>query len=220
MFSIKRTLVIVLVFIAALWTHRSAYALSVPSVTTSCSSFSASGSSASAYVVIGVIGPSGAFPGAILPVSNGAFSGSITFPAQPAGTYLNYFVYESSVQGYITGATFVNHGNCSTSSPGTPFFNPGDGRVDPRPGDRMAVYCRSAGIAVWGVSDHGQGFYLTTFTTAQIATAKQTPLSVTVTAGQVSLGLDSTGNFWIAWQGGLYQATGRGDFAKSGSCPG
>src|SRR5262245_40044066 len=47
---------------------------------------------------------------------------------------------------------------------GGQFFNPGDGRINPQPGDRIAVYCnntRPPTIGIYGIDPQGRGIFLT-----------------------------------------------------------
>jgi hypothetical protein len=55
------------------------------------------------------------------------------------------------------------------------WFDPGDDRVDPRPGDRLAAYCNTTAnplsINVYGVEDDGKGVFLTTFNNVDLLKA-------------------------------------------------
>src|SRR5579862_1394749 len=53
----------------------------------------------------------------------------------------------------------------STDARNSDFFNPYDDRVDPKPGDRVIVYCERKwrDIDVWGTDEQGNGIYLTSF---------------------------------------------------------
>jgi hypothetical protein len=109
-----------------------------------------------------------------------------------------------------------------TPGAGVSFFNPQDGRVDPRPGDRIAVYCNNPNpdrIVVYGIADDvpgpRNGFLLVVFSYKAILAAGDK--GVTLSAGEngtVSASL-MKGWFWIAWNGGKYRATGQGDFKKN-----
>jgi len=113
-------------------------------------------------------------------------------------------------------------GTSSTSDPAVvppQHWDPGDGRTDPRPGDRLAVYCEPTRIRVWGIDTNGQGFALTEFNILDVLLAG--PTGITHDAGvngSVSVSVDSLDNFWLAWNGGQYGATGQGDFAKGFNC--
>jgi hypothetical protein len=104
---------------------------------------------------------------------------------------------------------------------GTPtWFNPGDDRVDPRPGDRIAVYCNRANeVTVLGVADdvpsNRSGFLLATFKYDDIVEAGERGLTRSAGAtGTVSISLIK-GWFWVAWNGGKYKATGQGIYNKN-----
>jgi len=103
------------------------------------------------------------------------------------------------------------------------FFNPEDGRVDGRPGDRIAVWCNPASkppnVDVFGVDTQGGGFHLATFVIADLIAAG--PKGMTVNLGEtgtVSAMIDDQNNLYIAHNGGSQNATGQGDFAKSIHC--
>ncbi|MCC7206598.1 MAG: hypothetical protein IT323_04790 [Anaerolineae bacterium] len=138
-------------------------------------------------------------------------------PPQPEGTVL------SVVQ--VSTSAVLASGPCSgaLATPVPSFFNPGDGRVDPRPGDRLAIYCnRPAGsVDVWGVDDKSKGFRLATFTFDDLAAAGLSGLYVTAEPnGTISLSMDEQGNLWAAWNGGQYGAEGQPGhgFAKGFRC--
>ncbi|MCC7206597.1 MAG: hypothetical protein IT323_04785 [Anaerolineae bacterium] len=102
-------------------------------------------------------------------------------------------------------------------------FNPRDGRVDPRPGDRLAIYCNQppGSVDVWGVDDKSKGFRLATFTFADLTAAGLTGIYITVEPnGTISLSMDEQGNLWAAWNGGQYNADGQPGhgFAKGFRC--
>jgi hypothetical protein len=101
------------------------------------------------------------------------------------------------------------------------WFDPGDDRVDPRPGDRVAVYCDipESTLTVYGINDVGQGFFLDRFSYSDIVASG--PSGVTHHLGEngsVSVSVDGQNNFWLAWNGGKFNATGQGDFAKGFNC--
>lgn len=95
------------------------------------------------------------------------------------------------------------------------FFNPGDNRVDPRPGDRLAVWCNQPDtLVVYGIDNNSRGFPLTTFSNAAIRVAGSNGLTRNLgSTGTVSVSEDNQNNFWLAWNGGPY-----GNFAKGFSC--
>lgn len=101
-------------------------------------------------------------------------------------------------------------------------WHPGDSRIDPRPGDRVAIYCEPGDqIDVWGIDASGKGFRLVTFDADEVASAGPTGITLdTGDYGAVSLSIDEKGNSWLAWNGGVFNATGQGDFAKLFRCNG
>lgn len=122
--------------------------------------------------------------------------------------------------------TIVNE-TFGTSVPSQPtsapqYWNPGDNRVDPRPGDRLAVWCNQPGkLVVYGIDNNGKGFLLTTFNNMAILTAGSLGVTKNLGAnGTVSVSEDSQGNFWLAWNGGQWNADGQPNhgFAKGISC--
>jgi hypothetical protein len=149
--------------------------------------------------------------------------------------------YTDSDAAYVDGATVaVSNGNgsavggpstasasCGSSNVIT-WFNPGDGRIDGRPGDRIAVWCNTTAtppnIVVYGVGDNAtngsHGFWLGTFNNADLLKAGKAGLTKNAGAGNgtISAMQDGHGNFYVAWNGGIFKATGQGDFAKSFSC--
>jgi hypothetical protein len=105
---------------------------------------------------------------------------------------------------------------------GVEWFNPGDSRIDGRPGDRIAVYCDVLDtVVVWGIDDKSNGVPLATFDLNDLVAAGRKGLTERLgNYGSVFAVSDSQGNLWIAWSGGPFNATGRGDFAKSLNCNG
>ncbi len=99
------------------------------------------------------------------------------------------------------------------------FYNPGDGRVDPRPGDRVAVYCSANKITIYGVLNDSRGKFLATFTHADLVKAGAKGITKNVEPlGTVFISLSGTSNFSVRWTGGPAAATGVKDFAKAFTC--
>src|SRR5579863_8958131 len=97
------------------------------------------------------------------------------------------------------------------------FFNPYDGRVDPMPGDRIAVWCsvKYRDIDVWGTDEQSVGMYLTTFNYDDVLAAGSNGQTLSAGAmGTVTLSVDNAYNFSIVWNG-PYTALGQGNFQKS-----
>jgi hypothetical protein len=96
-----------------------------------------------------------------------------------------------------------------------------DGRVDPKAGDRLAIWCNKdpRTVDVWGVGNDSIGFPLATFTQKELAAAGPEGVTHVVrNMGAVSAAMDSQGNLWIAWNGGPYGANGRDSFGKALNC--
>ncbi|MCC7451274.1 MAG: hypothetical protein IT324_27945 [Anaerolineae bacterium] len=94
------------------------------------------------------------------------------------------------------------------------------GRVDNRPQDRLAVYCNQPDrVVIYGIdpaqTDNNKGFPLVEFSFKALLDAgapgvtKSAGVNGTVTASVIN------GWFWIAWNGGRFNATGQGAFAKN-----
>jgi hypothetical protein len=100
------------------------------------------------------------------------------------------------------------------------WFNPDDDRVQPLPGDRLAVWCNQPDkIVVYGIASDQpgdkSGFFLTVFSYKEVVAAGDKGLTKHLGSnGSVSISL-MKGWFWIAWNGGKYNATGQGIFVKN-----
>ncbi len=145
-----------------------------------------------------------------IPIYSGTFTVSGSFAPQPAGTVLTLNVSNGQTAS----------GPCTSTAT---WFNPGDGRVDAKPGDRIALYCdqTSRALIVYGVRNDSTGFYQGRFAYKDLLAAGKNGLSVNNgTNGVVSASTDGKGNFWVAWNGGQYGANGRPDqgFAKGIAC--
>lgn len=102
------------------------------------------------------------------------------------------------------------------------FFNPGDCRVDPRPGDRLAICCEANRIVVYGVANNSRGFLLSTFDFEDLAKAGRRGIFINKDRdGVISASMSKSEHMWVAWNGGQYNATGQPDqgFAKLVRCP-
>jgi hypothetical protein len=109
------------------------------------------------------------------------------------------------------------------SAPGAvTFFGPGDSRVDPLPGDRLAIWCNTTTtpptIVVYGVNDDKSGFFLTLFKNADLLKAGPKGITQEATNGTVSMMQDGNGHFYAAWNDGQAHPSDQGDFAKSFTC--
>jgi hypothetical protein len=151
--------------------------------------------------------------------AGGAYSVTVNFAAQPIGTVLTVTAYDPAATAlYLFTTNFV----CNNASSSPIFFNPGDGRVDPRPGDRLAIWCNTAAtlptIGVYGVKDDSKGVFLATINVPDLLKTKRINRALG-SLGQLDVAaLDANGNFYIAWTGGPYGATGQGVWAKAFNC--
>lgn len=110
-----------------------------------------------------------------------------------------------------------NSGSCGGS--GT-FFNPGDGRLDPRPSDRLAIYCNPPVLDVWGVMQDGLGRRLFQFSLGDLAAAGAPGVNKDLNGyGTVAVGYYGGDTFGISWLGGPLNGNGMGDFRKTVHCP-
>jgi hypothetical protein len=103
---------------------------------------------------------------------------------------------------------------------GTQFFNPGDARMDPRPGDRIAVYCNQKNqVVVYGINDgesaDRSGFLLAVFKVNDVRAAGDNGMTKNLGEnGTVSISL-MKGWYWVSWNGGKFGATGTDTFTKN-----
>jgi hypothetical protein len=110
--------------------------------------------------------------------------------------------------------------SASAPSGAVTFFNPGDDRIDPRPGERITVWCNQKDkIVVYGIADdqpaNKSGFLLGVFSYKEVKAAGEKGLTKKVeNLGSVSISIKD-GWAWIAWNGGKYNATGRDIFVKN-----
>ncbi|GEM_PF-3150016 len=163
--------------------------------------------------------------------SIGAGGGSTSFSVPAGHTYL--FGYSGVSSGSIpfTGpvSVTVSFGsgpyswaildltiNCATSAT---FFSPGDGRLDPRPADRLAVYCNSTTLDVWGVGNDSRGHRLIIFSLAKVIAAGSTGLQQNLGGdGIVAVGYYGRNLFGVSWIGGPLNGNGQADFRKTVTC--
>ncbi len=96
-----------------------------------------------------------------------------------------------------------------------------DGRVDPAPGDRLAIWCNKdqQNMDVWGIDNESRGFRLAIFTARELTVAGLDGVTHSTRGfGAVSAAMDSQGNIWVAWNGGPFGANGSSSFGKSLNC--
>ncbi|MBO9309487.1 MAG: hypothetical protein J7551_06860 [Chloroflexi bacterium] len=93
-------------------------------------------------------------------------------------------------------------------------------RYDPRPSDRLIVYCRPGHILVHGTG-RGQGFFLGLFEFGALEWAGEEGLRLDRGIdGVLSASMGPEGHIWVAWTGGQFNATGLPEhgFAKLVKC--
>ena len=120
--------------------------------------------------------------------------------------------------GSVVSVTSIFGGGSSTT-----FFNPGDSRIDGRPGDRIVVWCNAPDtIVVYGVKETDSGgFHLASFSNKALLKAGPKGIYIAVkNNGIVSISTDGKGNYWVAWNGGEHSANGQPGwgFAKGFTC--
>lgn len=95
-----------------------------------------------------------------------------------------------------------------------------DGRVDPQPGDRVVVYCRSTVVEAVGINDQSQGVFLANFTYGELVGAGGNGVTKAAAAGGTVFARADTNNnsVFVAWSGGPFNASGTGDFDKTVTC--
>ncbi len=161
-------------------------------------------------------------------VSSGSVPGSVELGVTAAnGGLAHVFVADS---GPVGGTRIATVYVCpSSNSSRVTWFDPGDSRVSGGAGDRIAVYCNAApsapdvpNVDVWGMDSTGKGMRLARVFYADLVAAGKKGLTLNLGAnGVVYIGVAADGTtLWAAWQGGPYNATATGDFAKVLSCPG
>jgi len=155
--------------------------------------------------------------------ANGVVSGTratVTIP-------FNQTVPDGTVITVVAGPGVVATGACNSSTPPkVTWFDPGDLRVDGWAGDRLAVYCpNDKTIGVIGIGANGNGAGVAVFNVAQVIQAGKPGWSAPlrsfvdpkVDLGVVSIQImpgDGVTSIYIAWNGGILNATGQGDFKK------
>lgn len=168
----------------------------------------------------------------VLDISNGQ-SGTFTFIQGHSYTFT--FTSGGSTYSYTATAPYSGSSPLTTPNPGRItivdnsadcavgiFWNPGDGRVNPQPGDRIAVYCNTGKpqtVGVYGVDSKGNGVFLANVSLADIIKAGEGGFVKNLgSKGTVFVGVGADGtSFWAAWQG-PYGANASGAFAKEFAC--
>jgi hypothetical protein len=105
--------------------------------------------------------------------------------------------------------------------PPAEFFDPGDGRYDPQPGDRLAAYCEAKRVLIYGVNRNSRGFLMGIFEFEALKQAGEKGIYLDKGVdGILSASMGPQGHIWVAWTGGQYNASGRPEhgFAKLVKC--
>ncbi|MCC7447515.1 MAG: hypothetical protein IT324_08875 [Anaerolineae bacterium] len=154
----------------------------------------------------------------VIAFSSSAVSGTVTFTrGAPLGGSVTISASESGV--VLASATF----NCGGA---VTVFNPGDKSVSRAAGDRIAIYCNVGdtppNIDVWGINNQGKGSRLAQISYTELVAAGTNGLVRNLGSnGVLYAGVAGDGKtFWFSRQGGPYNATGKGDFAKTVTCAG
>ncbi len=180
------------------------------------STFVAQATDANGTVVHSVTGAISDDPSRPFPRVLGSYGG--VFQTAPARNPIRLVV---AIDGVVVADLTANN-PCFKPVAGVTFFNPGDKRIDPRPGDRIAVYCDPPDIVVvWGIDNASRGFPLATFSLQELLAAGPRGLRENAGSnGSVSASVDRHLNLCVGWAGGPYSANAEGDFAKSLNCNG
>jgi hypothetical protein len=149
------------------------------------------------------------------------------FPPNTVVTFIYYDANSSAKAGYTvnctTGAVAMLDFTAKAAGgngSAVEFYDPYDARIDPRPGDRLAVYCNQKDqVVVYGI-DHAQadfrkGFLLAVFKLEDIKAAGDKGLTRNLGEnGTLSISLIK-GWYWVAWNGGQFNATGQDIWVKN-----
>ncbi|MFQ3534805.1 MAG: hypothetical protein SNJ58_02920 [Aggregatilineales bacterium] len=159
------------------------------------------------------------FPSAVLRAPFVAGAPAIIF--NMGDTAASYVGYDGAIDAItINGTTWDFELTAPMST--SPYFDPGDCRVDPRPGDRLAICCEANRIVVYGVANNSRGFLLSTFDFEDLAKAGPGGIYIDKKLdGVISASMGKSEHMWVAWNGGQYNATGQPNqgFAKLVRCP-
>jgi hypothetical protein len=147
------------------------------------------------------------------------------FPPNTLVTFVYYDSNSSAMAGYTVNCTtgavaMLNFASKAAGVNAVEFYDPHDARVDPHPGDRLAVYCnQKEQVVVYGI-DHAQadfqkGFLLAVFKLDDIEAAGDKGLTKNLGQdGTLSISLIK-GWYWVAWNGGRFNATGEDIWVKN-----
>jgi hypothetical protein len=189
-------------------------------VTGTCSSITLSGIAPVGEAVMVLVFRGATFLGTSFAPGGGSYSATVSFATQPTGTVLTIMANDPTT-GYTFTTTFAC-GVSSSSNGSTLFFNPNDGRVDPRPGDRLAIYCNTTAnpptIGVYGIQNDSRGIFLATINVRDLLRVRRITRALGSLGRLDAIAVDANGNFYFAWTGGPFGATGQGIWAKSFRC--
>ncbi|PJF42768.1 MAG: hypothetical protein CUN50_02915 [Candidatus Thermofonsia Clade 1 bacterium] len=148
-----------------------------------------------------------------------AFPNAVIAPHSGTTIRLQIYNFSTTNLNGVIDAVTVNGTTWDFEVDGPPaeFFDPGDGRCDPRPGDRLAIYYEGNRILVYGVNNLSRGFLLASFDIKALQEAGEEGIYIDKGVdGTIAASIDDQGHVWVAWTGGQYNASGRPEhgFAK------
>lgn len=140
-------------------------------------------------------------------------SGSFTWTDPPSVTSL-------SIPPNSYGTVSDDSADCGGANN---WFRPSDGRVDPRPADRLVIFCNNRvqppTLDVWGVMPDKRGVRLYLFNIADLVAAGRRGLTQDLgNQGVLAVGYYAPSQFGISWLGGPFNANGAADFRKTVTC--
>ncbi len=156
-----------------------------------------------------------------------SFTGKWNTPQAPGTPVTVTWQGVSNVTGVVNITDTATVADCMVST--AQFYNPNDGRVDPHPWDRLAIWCNTSAnpptLDIWGVGNDSKGFRLLRLVFADLAKTGNLSRS-TGRLGNLLITVDAQNNFTVVWRGqvsapgGSFVADGNPDhgFAKSFRC--
>jgi hypothetical protein len=146
------------------------------------------------------------------------------FPPNTVVTFIYYDANSSAKAGYTvnctTGEVAMLDFASKAAGNAAEFYDPYDARIDPHPGDRLAVYCNQKDqVVVYGIdhtqADFRKGFLLAVFKLDEIRAAGDKGLTRNLGEnGTLSISLIK-GWYWVAWNGGKFNAAGEDIWVKN-----
>jgi hypothetical protein len=117
----------------------------------------------------------------VYPIVTGeVYTVNVPLTGATPGAGINVEVFESFSTPTLINITGLSIPAVCPTPPQLAVFDPGDGRVEPHPVDRLAIYCNRlanpATLDIWGITDDSKGFRLTTLVFADLLKARNTKL--------------------------------------------